>query len=185
MSSEAHPNEGSKAEPAHRHDGEFGGCPTCGHDLDPRDRHIRFQLPDPVLDLPDRELTAGTWMSGPAPNDSVMMQVPGMGAFIRVLLPIDLTAGYTLTYGAWLAIDPRELVPIFEVWYAPEYTGLVVNGWLANAIEPWGLLASPVVATVRDADQTPYCDHSGDPLLDRVLHEQWPHELFLDDLGRT
>ncbi|MFB8275734.1 DUF2199 domain-containing protein [Nocardia colli] len=187
MSSEAHPNEGPKAEPGHDHghDREFGCCPTCGDDLDRHDRHMRFRLPDPVLDLPNRELTAGLWMTGPTPDGSVMMQVPQLGAFVRVLLPIDLTAGYTLTYGVWLAIDPRELTHIFEVWYAPEYPELVVNGWLANAIEPWGLLAAPVVATVRDADKTPFCTHSSDSLFDRVLHEQWPHELFLDHLGRA
>ncbi|MFD6162015.1 DUF2199 domain-containing protein [Nocardia sp. NPDC060256] len=189
VSSEANPNEGSTAEQGsaheHAHAGEFGCCPTCGDSLDRHNRHIRFRMPDPVLALPDRERTPGTWMNGSTPNESMMMQVSGLGAFVRALLPIELTAGYTLTYGMWLAIDPRELRPIFDIWYAPEYAELRIDGRLANAIEPWGLLASPVIATVRDPDQTPYCDHSSDPLLDRVLHEQWPHELFLDHLGRA
>lgn len=186
MSSEAQPNEVPKTDhDAHDQPPAFGACPTCGDPLDGHDRHMRFILPDPVRDLADKERTPGTWMSGDTANGSVLMQVPRLGAFVRALLPIRLTAGYILTYGVWIAIDPRELRPIFDVWFEPEYAALRVEGLLANAIEPWGLLAAPVVATVRDISQTPYCTNSSDPILERVLHEEWPHELFLDHLGRA
>lgn len=52
-------------------------------------------------------------------------------------------------------------------------------GWLANAISPWGLLSASVQTVVHDADETPYCDSSSHPQLDRVLHEEWPHDLLL------
>jgi hypothetical protein len=160
-------------------------CPSCGRDLDLHDRHVRFTLPDPVLDVPGKEMTPGTWMSHATARESVMMQVPDIGAFVRALLPIRLTQGHTITFGVWLAVDPRELPAIFDVWWKPEYRDLRLTGWLANAIPPWGMLATPVEAVVRDADQTPYCDRSGDPRLEHVLREEWPHDLVLAAAGEA
>jgi hypothetical protein len=66
----------------------------------------------------------------------------------------------------------------FAVWWGdnPAYLDLRLDGLLANQIEPWGLLGAPVVATVLNADDTPYCTSSADPLLSRVLTETWPHD---------
>lgn len=71
-------------------------CATCGRSLSEHNRHVRFRLADPVLDLPDRERTAGVLMSHNDANKSVMMQVPDVGPFCRSLLPIRLDGGYTL-----------------------------------------------------------------------------------------
>jgi len=38
----------------------IGHSPTCGRALDVHDRHLRFALPDPVLETPAREKTPGT-----------------------------------------------------------------------------------------------------------------------------
>ena len=62
---------------------------------------MRFVLPDPVLALPDREPATGTWMSHGSAQDSVMMQVPNVGAFVRALLPVKLTEGHTVTFDIW------------------------------------------------------------------------------------
>jgi hypothetical protein len=155
-------------------------CSTCGRDLDLHDRHVRFTLPDPVLDSAEREAASGTWLSHGTARDSVMMYVPAFGAFVRALLPIRLADGHTLTYGVWLGVDPRKLQSIIDVWWAPEYRDLRLRGRLANAIRPWGLLGTPVDTVVRDPDETPYCDHSDDPDLDRVLHSEWPHDVLPD-----
>lgn len=160
-------------------------CSSCGRPLDLHDRHVRFRLPDPVLNAPERETTPGTWMSHDGARESVMMQVPHIGAFVRALLPIRLTEGHTITFGVWLAVDPRELASIYAVWWEPEYRDLRLSGWLANAIPPWGLLAAPVATVVRDPDETPYCDRSDDPQLDRVLHDEWPHDLVLSAVGQV
>jgi hypothetical protein len=37
------------------------------------------------------------------------MQVPGVGAFARPLLPVHLTGEYTVTFGLWLAVHPDEM----------------------------------------------------------------------------
>jgi hypothetical protein len=156
-------------------------CAQCGRALDAHDRHVRFGLPDPVLDHSVDGLPDGTWLSHEDPRTSVMMQVPGLGAFVRALLPVRLTGGH-ITYGVWVSIDPRDLQRAFAVWWQPEYAGLTLDGVLANALLPWGLLAAPVSLVVRDAEQTPYCVDSPDPLLSRVLTEQWPHADIIDAL---
>jgi hypothetical protein len=43
-----------------------------------------------------------------------------------------------------------------------------------------GLLGTLVDTVVRDPDETPYCDRSDDPDLDRVLHSEWPHDVLPD-----
>jgi hypothetical protein len=148
------------------------------------DRQVRFTLPDPVLNA-RRATTNETWMSHPTAGESVMMQVSGLGAFVRVLLPVRLTEGHTVTFGVWLAIDPRELESVYGAWWKPEYRELRLTGRLANIIPPWGMLAAPVATVVRDAEQTPYCDRSDDPLLDRVLHDEWAHDLVLSAVDKA
>ena len=128
------------------------------------------------------EAIEGTWLSHGDPVASVMMQVPNVGAFVRSLLPVHLTDGYMVTFGVWLAIHPDDLQRIFSVWWEPAYRELVVDGWLANALPAWGLLAAPVNAAVRDADQTPYVAASSDPRLEEVLTREWPHDQVLGAL---
>ena len=159
-------------------------CPSCGRSVDEHDRHVRFTLPDPVLELPERERTPGSWMTGQTARESVLMQFPPVGAFVRALLPVRLSGGHMLTFGVWLAVDPGDLQQIAKVWLRPEYQELVVTGRLANAVPPWGLLTAPVQAIVRDPDETPYCDSSAEPELDRVLHDEWPHDVVLAAIER-
>ncbi|MFI7000768.1 DUF2199 domain-containing protein [Nocardia sp. NPDC050175] len=192
MSSEAHPNEGSTAEPSSAHDhgqasalGSTGSCPTCGNALDEHNRHLRFTLPDPVLAAPERERTPGTWMSDETAHTSELLMVPNEGAYVRATLPIKLTGGYTVSYGVWLLVHPGDWKPICDTWWKPAYADLRISGWLANTIPPFDIFAAPVLAVVRSPTQLPRCHLSTDPLLDRVLYDEWPHELFLDHLGRA
>jgi len=111
-----------------------------------------------------------------------MMQVPGVGAFVRALLPVKLTGGFSATFGVWVALDPADLQRTFAVWSRPEYQNLRLQGWLANALPAWGLLAAPVELEVRDPEQTPYCAESTDPKLAKVLTEIWPHQDVLAEL---
>jgi hypothetical protein len=157
-------------------------CSQCGRVLDAHDRHVRFGLPDPVLDRHLEGLPDGTWLSHADPRTSVMMQVPGIGPFVRALLPVRLTGGHTVTYAVWVGIDPGDLQRAFAVWWQPEYAELRLDGFMANALQPWGLLAAPVSLVVRDPVQTPYCAESQDPLLSRVLTEPWPHADIIDAL---
>ncbi len=134
---------------------------------------MRFVLPDPVLALPGRESTTGTWMSHGSAQDSVMMQVPNVGAFVRALLPVKLTEGHTVTFGVWLAVHPNDLKPAFGIWRDPACEHRHLDAWLANAIPPWGMLACPIEAAVRDPSQAPSCVCSPDETVNRVLAGEW------------
>lgn len=111
-----------------------------------------------------------------------MMQVPNVGAFVRALLPVKLTEGHTVTFGVWLAIHPKDLKPTFDIWWDPANEHLHLDAWLANAIPPWGMLACPIEAAVRDPNQTPYCVSSPDETVNRVLTEEWDHDLVLEGI---
>jgi hypothetical protein len=154
----------------------------CGRALDLHDRDMRFRLPEPVLRTAQQERAPGTWLSHEDPSRSVMMEVPGLGAFVRSLLPVQLTGGFTVTFGVWLAVRPDDLQRAYAVWWEPEYRDLVLDGRLANELPVWGLLAAHAQASVHDENETPWIDHSSDPLLARVLTERWPHDEVLGAL---
>jgi hypothetical protein len=150
-------------------------CPTCGRPLDLHDRHVRMHLPDPVLAVPPEERPARTW------GNDTHLQVQGVGAFVRVLLPIRLTGGFSLTVGTWLAIDPADFRSVWEEWDTESYSSLVLEGFLANAIPPWGdaVLGAPATAAVRDPKLNPYIASSEHLILGEVLATEWPHEEVL------
>ena len=121
-------------------------------------------------------------MSHDSPEQSVMMQVPNVGPFVRCLLPVHLTDGYTVTFGVWIGVHPDDLQRAFGVWWEPDYRDLVLEGRLANSLPGWGVLAAPLTAVVRDIDQAPYVSRSPDHLLEEVLSRDWPHEDVLAGL---
>jgi hypothetical protein len=154
----------------------------CGGPVDAHDRQVRFRLPEPVLDSPGQECVPGAWLSHESPEASVMMQIPGLGPFVRALLVVRLTGGYAVTYGVWAGVHPGDLQRAFRVWWEPEYENLRLEGALANSVPPWGLLAAPVTLAVKDPEHTPYCVSSSDPMLSRVLGQEWPHKDILETL---
>ena len=157
-------------------------CGMCGRPVDAHNRQIRFRLPEPVLDSPGQERVPGAWLSHQSPEVSVMMQIPGVGPFVRALLAVRLTGGYAVTYGVWVGVRPGDLQRAFRVWWEPEYQDLRLDGALANSIPPWGLLAAPVTLAVKDPEHTPYCVSSSDHVLSRVLGQEWPHKDVLGTL---
>jgi hypothetical protein len=138
------------------------------------DRHLRFTLPDVVAATAGREHAAGAWLSHRDARTSVMMQIPDVGAFVRASLEVRLSDHSTVTFGIWLSVHPEALQIAHEVRDQPSYLALTVDGLLANAVPPWGMLAAPVHAVVRDRRHPPYCESSSDPLLTRVLTHEWP-----------
>ena len=137
---------------------------------------MRLLLPDPVLAVPPDERATRTWGQDP------LLQVQGIGAFVRVLLPIRLSEASALTVGTWLAINPDRMRSVWEMWETPGYATLELDGYLANAIPPWGdqVLGSPASAEVRDPSSFPYLRASSEPVLDSILTRTWPHEEILE-----
>ena len=157
-------------------------CAECGRKLSEHDRHVRFMLPDPLANQGIDVGSTGFWMSHDTAGESVFMAVDGVGSFLRSLLPVRLTGGYRVTFGVWIGVPHHEMLRAFELWNAPSYVNLAIDGLLANSLPIWGLLGSRVHLEVRDPEQTPYCTSSSDDGLSSVLAEAWPHELVLPHL---
>jgi hypothetical protein len=154
-------------------------CPTCGRPLDEHNRHIRFRVPEPVLDVPEGERESRTW------GNDVLMQVKDVGAFVRILIPVKLTGGYTVTYGAWLSVHPDDLRHAWEEWTSPAYGSLRLRGVLANMLPGWEseTYVKAVEAAVLNVEQVPYAVDSTDDFMRRVLRDEWPHEAILDAIA--
>ena len=161
-------------QPIDHHHGSDQVCAACASPVDALDRHLRYELPDAVLDLPEEERAAGMWTEGPDPRTAVMLEVPGIGSFVRCLLPVRLDDGGSLTYGVWLGVSGEALRRAFDVWWAPPYAHLQLEGSLANDVPPGGTLGSDVEAVVRNLDHTPYITASAHPVVQRLLAEVWP-----------
>jgi len=110
------------------------------------------------------------------------MQVPQVGAFLRALLPVQLTGGYTVTFGVWIGVRPDDFRRAVETWWSPEYAQLTMHGLLANALPAWDVFGAPVTIAVTDPQMTPSCVGSSDPELASVLSDQWEHDLILGGL---
>jgi Uncharacterized protein conserved in bacteria len=151
-------------------------CPTCGRPLDEHDRHIRFKLPEPVLSVPEGERAANTW------GNDVLMAVKEIGWFVRILIPVKLSGGYSVSYSAWLSVRSEDLRRAWEVWTDDNaYADLRLEGYLANMLPAWEdeTLAKPLEAAVLNNEHTPYAIDSTDEFMRRVLQDEWPHDLIL------
>jgi len=111
-----------------------------------------------------------------------MMSIEGVGSYVRVLVPVRLTGGYSVTFGVWLEVPETEMHRAFTVWFAPEYDGLTLSGRLANELSPWAVLGAPLTVNVRDPQHTPYAASSDDASLAGMLSDEWDHELVLSAL---
>lgn len=121
-------------------------------------------------------------MSHETPRESVFISVEGMGSFVRSLVQVHLTGGFSVTYGVWIELSPDDAQHAFDAWFAPSYVDLAINGRLANSIAPWDVLDAPVHLAVRDPDETPYCVSSPSPAMSNLLQDVWAHELVLSKL---
>jgi hypothetical protein len=156
-------------------DSMAGTCPSCGSPLSHHDRHIRFRLPDPVIEVPEEERAERFW------GNDVMLAVKDLGSFVRALLPVHLDDGGSLTFGLWLGVHPDTLRHLWEVWWKPEYAEVSFTGYIANDLVPWSgsVLAMPVTAEPRDPDTAPYVTGSEDPTVHRIVTEKWDPQLIL------
>ena len=151
---------------------EWPRCSCCGMPLDPHRRRfdVGFELPDPVWEMSPQERAARV------AGRRLAIVVEGMGSFIRVLLPVQLSDGYEIVFGCWLCVPSEQYERARKIWNQPGYDHLVLTGLLANAIKPWSSACwAPAIAKVRTADELPYVVESSDPTLSRVLREVWPH----------
>jgi hypothetical protein len=150
-------------------------CSYCQEPVEGRDLDLRLMLPDVLFAIPAAERSALIQGGGD------LVGAPDAGVFMRVLLPVTLTEGYRITYGTWLALlGEDDFDRVQALWHAPEYPSLVVEGQLANAIEPWGApLMTRARVAVQDAGQVPYVEEIQDDAMANVLTDTWSRSWVL------
>jgi hypothetical protein len=149
-------------------------CAVCGIAPDPQARpfSITFGYPDVYFEIEEELLD--TWGEDP------FLAIKNVGFFLRVLLPVKLTDGYSALFGTWLEIDADDFRKAWNAWNFPEYADLVVEGYVANEIEPWKRLPHELVrAVVRDMAQVPYLASSANLLTTKIIEDTWPHDEVL------
>ena len=155
-------------------------CPACGRELDERDLHLRYRLPDEALTVPEDQRSGWSEFGDFLITDT-------LGVFVRVMLPVNLSDGYKITYGTWLNFGDKESYEhAWRVWRESEYRSLVIHGLLSNAIQPWGDSVIAVArASVRDAEQVPYIDELISPSAPDLLNTVWDRAWVLAAVPAT
>jgi hypothetical protein len=138
----------------------------------PRRIAITFAQPDVIHDIPEPLLE--TWGGDP------FLAIKDVGFFFRVVLPVKLTDGSTVDFGTWLEVHIEDFRTAWRTWNFAEYADLSVEGYVANAIPPWGELPHALVrAAVVDVEEIPHLVSTANPIVTRILEETWPAEEVL------
>ena len=133
---------------------------------------VTFADPDVLLEVPEELLD--TWGKDP------FLAIKTIGFFLRVVLPVRLDDGSWVDFGTWLEIHSEDFRTAWQTWNAPEYTDLVVEGYVANTIAPWGQFPHVLVkAVVRDADEVPVLSACSDPKVMAIIDGTWPRDEVL------
>ena len=99
-----------------------------------------------------------------------------LGFFVRVLLPVALTDGFAVEFGTWLEVDAEDFRLAWQTWNFPEYTDLVLEGYIGNQIAPWNRFRHSLVkAVVRDQARVPVITSGANEEIDEILGKTWPH----------
>jgi hypothetical protein len=133
-----------------------------------------------VLRLPDI-LMAGPEKSRHLHVNGSLLRDERYGDFIRCQLPVQLSGGVLLVFGAWVRVGAEDFDRAQTLWDTPEFAGQVFEGTLANSIQPWGegLLEATVTAVVRVADEIPYVESSDHELANAMVGGEWDRDKIL------
>ncbi|MEU2230078.1 DUF2199 domain-containing protein [Streptomyces vietnamensis] len=150
-------------------------CSCCGEPLaDERRVDVRFGLPDVALGLPEEARRS--------PGPDALLALEGAGFFVRCLLPVRLSGDTELVLGVWLEVDEETFRRAAAVWGdEAAYPELVVRGWLANKVKPWGaeVLGAEMTGRVSDPGESPYLVEGYGPAAVRLLGEVWDRDRVL------
>ena len=95
------------------------------------------------------------------------------GCFVRALLRLPLTDGYSLTLGVWVEVTPETAPRIGRLWSSDLYFTVRFEGRLANDLPTVGGLGAAVTAAAPlPADGIPHVRSSTDEALERALRTE-------------
>jgi hypothetical protein len=161
-----------------------GQCACCGEALNPDDPRFDLPLPEPVAELSEAQRQAAV------EGTEMILIAHGVGNFIKVLLPVRLDDGRTVTYSLWVGLGATLMEKVCDLIRAENYRNLTFEGLLANGVRPWGdtLLKAHVrvSAVVENGSWYLVVVGSDTPALAEVLTREWPadHVLGSRDLRR-
>jgi hypothetical protein len=145
-------------------------CSCCGISPDPEGKpfSITFEKPDVVFQIEPELLD--TW------GDDPFLAIKDVGFFLRVILPVQLTDGFSVNFGTWLEISAEDFRTAWQTWNFPEYKDLEIEGYIGNEIKPFSEFPHGLVkATVRKMEEVPYLTSSRNEVISRILTETHPH----------
>lgn len=157
-------------------------CSCCGKPIPEGNLAWDIEEPDPLAYLSESERAANLVVQTRA-----IVQVKGLGNFIRVILPVPVEHDRQATFGVWLCItEPGEWGRVLDAGKqgGDAWAGLKFAGRLVTALEPWpDIFGVWTQAVVPAADKVPQLVHSVDPLLAHVLTNVWPEDVIRLDRG--
>jgi hypothetical protein len=132
--------------------------------------------PDDFAALSAEERAAGVVFESRA-----FIVAEGFGAAARVILPIGLDTGHTVTLGVWVAPHDPDTMARTAREGGAAWVGYTFTGTLLNAVRPWPETVHTEITArgLVDGELARVVD-AADPLLKRVLTEKWPHQDVVD-----
>jgi len=148
---------------------------TCGIAPDPQGRpfSITFTLPDVHYDIHPELLD--TW------GDDPFLAIKDVGFYLRVLLPVKLTDGYSVNSAHGSRSILKSSTPAWEQVELPRVQGLCLrrpSGQSPGALEAHAG-ARHVKAKVLDVAQVPVRRRESGSSGARIITETWPHDEVL------
>ncbi|MDT7783573.1 MAG: hypothetical protein QOF58_1992, partial [Pseudonocardiales bacterium] len=151
----------------------------CGEVLDPNNLAWDNWLPDDLADLSDEERSERIVF-----ESRVFIVANGYGTAARVILPITLDTGHTVTLGVWMSPDDPETMGETAREGGDPWIGYAFTGKLLNAVHPWPETSHTKITAQGFADrELARVVDAEDPVLKRVLTEKWPHRVVVDARG--
>ena len=145
-------------------------CACCGIAPNPDGKplSVTFEKPDVIYDI--NPILLDTW------GDDPFLAIKDVGFFVRVLLPVALTDGFSVEFGTWLEVAAEDFREAWRTWNYPEYRDLVLDGYVGNTIAPWARFRHALTtAVVTDPSRVPIVASSANEDVNAILARTWPH----------
>ncbi|MFS8101956.1 hypothetical protein LFM09_32990 [Lentzea alba] len=147
-------------------------CHCCGDELSADNLAWDFVQPDDFANLSAKQRAKAITF-----ESRVFIVAEGFGAATRVILPISLDTGHTVTLGVWVAPHDPDTMTRTAREGGAAWVGYRFTGTLLNAVEPWPEVIHTELTAQGFADgELARVVDAENPLLQRVLTEKWPHQ---------
>jgi hypothetical protein len=146
-------------------------CSCCGKPITEDNLGFNYTVPSTLWDLSDEECEDVVVV-----NTDAVLTTRGFGNYFRVILPVRLDDGRTVTFGVWVEIHtPDEFTRVLDYCREPEDPpSLTFQGTLSNSVAPWQgkTMGATVTSALLEPRKLPRIT-GGDPPVLEVLNGSW------------